>query len=106
MTQKDASNGNALIDDVRRTLRGLVIATVILFIALAAVATYGYITSNQNRIAVCNLDKDLQRRVDSSKDFLIKHPRGLSQLGVTRAQIVKEITNQERTLDALSSVSC
>lgn len=106
MTQNAAQADARPIDTILKTLRGLVIATIILYVALASVAGYSYITSNDNRIAVCRLRDDLSRRVDSSKEFLIHHPKGLPRLGVTRTDILKEIHNQERTLNALSVVSC
>jgi hypothetical protein len=102
-----ATEGAAkLVKEIRRTLNALVIATVVLFIALGAVGAYSYFVADQNRRAICNLKGDLEHRAQSSEDFVTKHPDAVKELGFTKAQVQKEITNQRRTLDALSAVTC
>jgi hypothetical protein len=105
-TEQAQDSGQKLVREIRRTLRGLVVATVILFVALAGVAAYSYKVSDQNRQAVCNLRSDLQRRVATSEEFVVKHPEEIEKLGFTITQVQKEIANQNRTLMALSVVSC
>jgi hypothetical protein len=46
----------------------------------------------------------LKRRVGSAKQFLREHPHGA--FGFTTAQIKKGYQDQERTIKALSGVSC
>jgi len=106
MSHPEAEDAQGLVKEIRRTLRGLVIATVVLFIAVTAVGGYAYVVADQNRQAVCNLRTDLQHRVKTSEEFVIKHPEALKQFGITKAQAAKEVSNQKRTLDALSVVSC
>lgn len=100
----DAANGVLL--GVKRTLRFLVIATIVLYLAIGGVALFSYSTSKLNRDAVCNLTADLKDRINRSRIYVREHPEKLSQLGFTRAQVAHEIQNQERTLAALSVVPC
>lgn len=104
--EKTQDAGIALAREIKLTLRGLVIATVILFIALGGVAAYSYKVADQNRQAVCNLRTDLSERVHSSEKFITEHPAAIEKLGFTVTQVQKEIDNQNRTLMALSVVSC
>lgn len=106
MTHQTAEDAQDFIQEIRRSLRNLVIATVVLFVALAAVGAYAYVVADQNRQAVCNLSVDLEHRVKTSEDFLQNHPDKIKQFGFTEAQVQKEIDNQRRTLDALGVVSC
>src|SRR4051794_370509 len=94
---KRADGANKVLLAVRRTLRFLVLATVILYLALGGIALYSYSTSKLNHDAVCNLTGDLERRIQQSKDFSREHPEALKRLGFTQAQVQKEIINQERT---------
>lgn len=54
--------------------------------------------------AICVLKGDLSQRIDSSRDFLAKHPKGI--LGIPAVTIRQSIANQQRTLEALSPVKC
>ena len=55
--------------------------------------------------AICALAEDLERRTESARIFLKEHPKGLP--GIATADQLRESTkNQERTLLALSVVSC
>jgi hypothetical protein len=60
--------------------------------------------SDRTTNALCTLREDLSQRVDSSKDFLSKHPKGIP--GVPVQTILDSIANQQRTIDALSTLSC
>jgi len=84
----------------------LVLTTVVLFLALTALAFFSWRSAEDNREAVCNLRGDLERRVLASEDFLTKHPDTIVKLGFTTQQVQKEIIGQRRTLNALSVVSC
>jgi len=106
MSPTSTPEGAKIVEEIRRTLRGLVIATLILYVALAILAGFSYHTSRQNQEAVCNLRGDLQHRIQGSETFLADHPDAVQKLGFTVAQVQKEIDNQRRTLRALSAVSC
>lgn len=103
---KRAEGANKVLLGVRRTLRFLVLATVILYLALGGIALYSYSTSKLNHDAVCNLTSDLERRIQTSRDFTRDHPEAIRKLGFTKAQVERETVNQERTLTALSVVNC
>lgn len=106
MSHPEAKSAQDFIVEIRRTLRVLVITTVVLFIAIGAVGIYAYTVADQNRQAVCNLKDDLERRVVTSEKFATEHPDKLEEFGFTPAQVQKEIDNQRRTISALSAVSC
>ncbi len=54
--------------------------------------------------ALCALRADLQVRVDSSRAFLVDHPRGIP--GISAKAIRDGIRNQQRTIVALAGISC
>jgi hypothetical protein len=55
--------------------------------------------------AVCALVTDLEERTEGTKAFLSAHPHGIPGLA-TGAQLRESLHNQERTLGALSVVTC
>jgi hypothetical protein len=54
--------------------------------------------------AICALRQDLERRVDSSQTILTDHPKGIA--GIPAATIRKGISDQKRTIKALSGLDC
>jgi uncharacterized protein YpmB len=104
--QPATEGAQELIREIRKRLNVLVVATVVLFVSIGAVGAYSYTVADQNRQAVCNLRTDLQHRVATSEEFVTEHPEALKQFGITKAQAAKEVSNQKRTLNALSVVSC
>jgi flagellar basal body-associated protein FliL len=106
MVAKEHTDPQKIIGEIRWTLRFLVVATVVLFFALGGVGYFAWHVSDQNRQAVCNLRGDLQHRVRASEDFISEHPQAIARLGLSLAQVQKEIINQQHTLAALSVVSC
>lgn len=87
----------------------------VIFLMLIVAATLGFwrvsvvtdqVNANQqaNTEALCALRADLQARVNSSTDFLAKHPHGVS--GISAATIQASIDNELRTIHALSPLVC
>lgn len=93
-----------ILRSMRRTLRGLVIATAVLFILFGGVVFYVWTNAEQNHSALCALRADLEERVADSVDFLVEHPEGA--FGFTPAEIQDGIDNQTRTIKALDTLSC
>jgi len=110
------NSGDERVKDVlQRQLRVLVRATVILYLALAFVAGYAYVQAVQGRAkleaateqtttALCTLRADLERRVDTSREFLKENPDGIP--GIPARTIQEGINNQERTIEALGVLDC
>ena len=113
------SNGTPVRDltreELRSALRWLVIATVVLYAALAILGTLGFLNSRQQRqdlsnavfetnTALCALRDDLQRRVDASRAFIEEHPNGVD--GLTPTLIEQRAKETERSIEALSAVDC
>jgi hypothetical protein len=91
-------------EEAQKALLWLTIATVALFLSVAGISVYFYIDASHSRQALCTLRGDLEQRVQSSRDFLRDHPKGIP--GIPIATIKQGIDNQQRTIDALSSLSC
>jgi len=89
---------------ITRALRLLVVATVVLYLLVIAVAVRAYHDADVSRGALCALREDLEKRVASSKDFLIENPGGIA--GIPAKTIRDGIKNQERTIKALDGLSC
>jgi hypothetical protein len=92
------------VEQVRRTLRALVIATVLLYVVLGVGMYFTFSSSRTTHDALCTLRGDLQNRVAQSQRFLIEHPKGFA--GIPSATIAQGLVNQQHTIDALSSLSC
>lgn len=98
------SDPASIIVPIRRTLYGLVAATVVVFLIALGVAGYTYFTSGENRDALCALRADVEERVSVSEDFLREHPAGIP--GVPVSSIRVSLEGQQRTVLALTSLSC
>lgn len=96
--------GVELVNAINRQLRILTVTVVVLTLALGGLAVWNFNTGHTTRDALCTLRADLETRVQTSKDFLIEHPKGIPGIS---AKVIKDgIKNQERTIDALSDLSC
>lgn len=91
-------------ESIQSTLKGLVIATGLLYLCLAGGGAFVYSISETARSSLCALRADLETRTEDSKEFLKKNPEGIP--GISRATIQQGIENQERTVEALSSLPC
>lgn len=60
--------------------------------------------SAETQDALCALRLDLERRVEASREFLDDHPDGF--LGYSASAIRVSLEGQERTVAALSDLSC
>jgi hypothetical protein len=89
---------------IKRSLRWLIGLTVALALALGGVAFYTWDTASTSTRALCALRTDLERRVESSRTFLVEHPAGIP--GIPVKTIQDGIRNQQRTIRALGGISC
>lgn len=95
---------DSIVAPIKRTLRGLVIATVVLAVVLLGSVVWVYVNANVTGDALCALRGDLERRVETSKDFLVEHPKGIP--GISAQTIKQGLANQQRTITALSGLNC
>lgn len=102
-------------DEIQHALARLVVTVYILCGVVAisvAGLSVGIIRSNSHiaevanntNAALCTLRSDLEQRIDDSRQFLEDHPNGIP--GISAADIQQGITNQQRTIDALSTLEC
>lgn len=89
---------------LRRTLRCLIGATVILYLIVAAALVLVWAYENRTRHALCTYRGDLVQRHDQTAAYLGTHPDGIA--GVDRATIRASLHNQQRTIDALTALHC
>lgn len=94
----------ATLSTVRRSLRVLVAATVVLYIAMATITGVGLHTAATVNDSLCTFRQDLNDRVEQSRTFLEEHPNGTP--GIPAETIQQGIDNQLRTIDALNTLSC
>lgn len=95
---------DSVLESIRRTLKWLVISTIVLFLCGAAVAGYVYMQANTDRQALCALRGNLEGQVTASEAFLRENPHGIP--GISPATLRASTQNQERAIDALGIVSC
>lgn len=89
---------------LRRSLRRLVVATVAVYLFLAAIAIKATVESQQTNAALCALKGDLEARVSQSDNFLKTHPNGFA--GIPASAIKVGVESEERTIRALHILSC
>jgi hypothetical protein len=53
---------------------------------------------------LCAFRLDLEKRTVASLDFLKDHPKGIA--GISRAQLLTSVTNQQRTIITLQGLDC
>lgn len=89
-----------------------VAAFVLSLVLLLAVGAFGvYLLTHrvsegtETHEAVCALVSDLETRTEDTRAFLKTHPHGVPGLATT-AQLRESLSNQERTLAALSVITC
>lgn len=110
-------SGPDIASEIQRDLRRLTVATVILYLLLSCSVAYVTWSSRaqQDRVssgterstrALCALRSDLHSRVASSQAFLVAHPYGLPELGITVSFLQSSIDGQRRTITALGIVEC
>jgi hypothetical protein len=101
--------------ELRRGLRRLTIATVLLYLGLIVVFGLGWRDASSARhdlqreeartnAALCTLRGDLEQRAKASADYLAEHPEGLP--GIPASIIKSNLTGQRRTIAALSGLQC
>lgn len=98
------TNPDEAFAGIRRTLKQLVVATVVLTIVVGGVAFFAWRSASTSHDALCTFRADLNARVASSRDFLKDHPEGFA--GIPAATIRASIDQQSRTINALSSLDC
>ena len=99
-----ATRGLETATVLRKTLRLLVIATVLLYLAVFGTGYYVYTIAQSNTKGLCALRTDAESRVDQSKQFLKEHPQGIP--GISAEQLKRSTDNSKRTIAALESVRC
>lgn len=79
-----------------------------LIAALFLIGFWQYQQTSQAQHALCTLRNDLESRVVRSRDYLDDLDTGVRDPipGISRADIVTGIQNQERTISALNNLDC
>lgn|SRR6476620_1399611 len=82
--------------------------SVVLFAAVVGMAIYIFsgktAAGTETHEAICALTSDLEVRTEGTRRFLNEHPDGIS--GIPASTLRESLQNQERTIGALSVVSC
>jgi hypothetical protein len=94
----------SVVNPIRKTLRLLVVATVVLYLFVIVVSGLAFSNSQRTEDALCAVRGDLEGRVEGSQDFLHEHPNGFA--GISPAVIREGLQNEQHTIDALGSISC
>lgn len=107
MTEQNASSA---FGEQRERAGGLrLIRTALIVVTVGVVLNSGgwvwsFNQARQSKDSLCALRADLERRVKSSEQFLVEHPRGIP--GISAKTIRDGIDNQLRTIRALQGLSC
>lgn len=98
------NTGANLAKDIQRTLRVLIVLTVVLYVVLGLFMAWSWILSARNTSALCTLRHDAEERVHSGQVFLEQNPHGIP--GVPRETLQASIKNSQSTVKALESLNC
>lgn len=93
-----------VVAGIKRALRWLVVATVVVYIVVLGLAGYGAYTTGKMHDGLCSFTDDLQTRIETSEQFLVDHPDGTP--GIPAEVIRSNIENQTRTFNALQPLGC
>lgn len=93
-----------IAEDLKKSLRILVVATILLYIVLSVFIIVTRVGSNKQGKALCALKQDNDKRIIQSQDFILKHPEGFA--GISVVEIQRSISNDLITAKALSVLSC
>lgn len=101
--------------EIKRSLKSLTVSIAVLFVLVACLAVGGFlqnrsvvnsVSSEANRAtaALCTLRHNINDRIITSQEFLIKHPRGFA--GITAATIQTGIDRDKKAYVALANLKC
>jgi hypothetical protein len=90
--------------ELKRALRILTIATVVIYLFMGGIAIYTYSLSQRNKRALCAIRHNAEDRVNSAQEFLLKHPKGIP--GITPDDLRRTIQIYETNARALDDVNC
>lgn len=93
-----------ILESLKSTLVGIAIATGLLYFCLFGAGIYIYVENHTSKQAICALRTDLESRTSGTRAFLKVHPNGIP--GVPIATIKEGLHNQDRSIKALSVLSC
>lgn len=81
---------------------GYILAVLTAILILTAItALEGKSQADLTVSVLCSFRSDLSARVETSRQFLVQHPNGIPEAGLTRELIQTQLDNQERTLASL-----
>lgn len=92
-----------------RPVAALVLAAILVFVYSfrhAQVEREIHDVAVETHNALCTFTNDLQHRLDTTREFLQKHPGREPIPGISRADFRRSIQNQKATLDALAVLDC
>lgn len=102
------ADGTDIADELRSGLRRQMWATMLLYVVVIVVSAAAWyavkVQTDRNTRTFCALRQDLERRVASAEDFLARNPHGIP--GITAQQLTKSISDQQRSIVALSGLDC
>jgi len=122
MNGRNGSKDVSISGELKRGLRTLVWATVFLYVALVVLGVIGFVDATSKRAeltkvataadkvaeethdALCTFKLDLERRVETTEQFLLDNPNGIP--GLSEEAIETSISNQKQTIEALAILEC
>lgn len=90
--------------EIKRTLRWLVIATIVLYAVMVGLGLYVLKTSNDATKALCSVRLEAQKRVEEGSAFLREHPKGFA--GIAPGNLRRSLNDSQDTVNALSGLDC
>jgi len=95
-------DANEVLKSIRKTLRWLVAATVVLYLSFAGIAIYNFVTNRDQQAALCELRTSMKVEARASKDYLRYSSPG-TPIG---ARVRANYRNQLAGIAALNTLSC
>lgn len=90
---------------VARLRRHLVLVAYLVLVAAMLFGIYRVETiANRTNASLCSFKADLERRVEATREFLLRNPEGIP--GISRAEFERSLASQESTIASLGSLHC
>ena len=100
---------------LKRELRLVSIATVVLYVVVLATLVFVWFDSKSTDAtlrretvrttnALCTFREDLARRARETQNFLAEHPEGIP--GISANTLRQSVINQQQTVNALQDLDC
>ena len=106
MNPMETPDAGATLQAIRRSLRILIRAQVVLYLVVLGLTAWTLITASNIESSLCTFRSDLETRADTTEKLLDENPEAFAEFGLTPEEARGQVDNQRRTIAALGDLDC